>query len=312
MGCGEGERSLQVRDAKSGRPLEIAVCYRCGLVRLDGIAGSNSLREYYSHRYREDYKGSRTPKPKHIYRAAIAAYSRLKFIESGLKSAAHERRPTTLLDIGAGGGEVVCIAEKLGFAASGIEPNLGYSEFARLAFGVQVDTLHFDEALDRRADLVTLFHVLEHMPNPSSVLSALWAVVNPGGYLMVEVPNIEQADASPANIFFQAHLFYFSKSSLLALASPYFEPIAISERGNLMVLFKRREVISPMRMPTASSVAQTLRRLDQKGWFEYLTKGGGLLKPFRRIAQYWREHKVRRMSPIEIISFAIALSDKSQ
>lgn len=306
FGCEGPHTRVADRDAKSGQPLEVRICLDCGLVQQLGIPSPERLREYYSHRYREDYKGIVTPKAKHIWRAANAGRERLQFIKAALALTAEESQPKTLLDIGAGGGEVVCVARSFGFLAEGIEPNHGYSEFARQAYDVRVDTLHLDQALDRRADLVTLFHVLEHLPDPSAAMRAMFQLVNPGGYLMIEVPNIEQSDASPANIYFKAHLYYFGRASLVALASPYFEPIKIEHRGNLRGLFRRRHEAGPRVLPSQQEVAATLLRLSQKGWAEYLSKGGGWKKPFSRLIQYRREFQVKNLTPAQIVERAVA------
>jgi SAM-dependent methyltransferase len=214
--------------------------------------------------------------------------------------------PNTLLDIGAGGGEFVYAAQCSGLNAVGIEPNLGYSEFARDAYGVRIDTLDLDQVADRRVEMVTLFHVLEHMPKPIEVIEALYQIVKDDGWLFIEVPNIEQADASPSNIFFQAHLLYFSESSLSAIATSYFEPIYIESKGNLKILFKRRSAPIQSRLPRQEQVKHTLKRLDQKGWFEYLTMGGGVWKLARRVRQYWMESRLRGLNPSEIVRKALA------
>lgn len=301
----DGERkTLTKRDAKTNQALEISVCLKCGLVQLSEFPTVEGLRQYYSHHYREDYKGSFTPKPKHIFRAARAARDRLTFLKSRLVDMGHPL-PNTLLDIGAGGGEFVYAAKCIGLDAVGIEPNLGYSDFARDSYSVHIDTLHLDQVCDRKADVVTLFHVLEHIPNPIEVIKTLYEIVKEDGWLFVEVPNIEQADASPSNIFFQAHLFYFSEVNLIAVASSYFEPVYTDTKGNLRILLKRRKTPIPPRLPRAEQVQQTLRRLDQKGWFEYLTLGGGLWKPARRIRQYWMESRLGGLTPREIVEKAL-------
>lgn len=310
MNCGGGRKLFEARDAKTRGSLEISVCLACGLVQQSTIPEGNDLRQYYSHHYRENYKGVHQPKPKHIFRAARAARDRLGFLSACFTSMGLPL-PATLLDVGAGGGEVVYAAGRLGMDASGIEPNLGYSEFARDAYGVRVDTQHLDQAAERRADIVTLFHVLEHMPNPLEVMGLLFRVTKENGWLYIEVPNIEQPDASPSNIFFRAHLLYFSEATLISAASPYFEPVSVDSIGNLRVLFKRRNSPQPLRVPQQKQIQRTLDRLAQKGWLEYLTKGGGLLKPARKVRQYWLESQLKGLTPREIVERALANSDSA-
>ena len=289
-------RVISTKDAKTSAALTVCYCESCGLVQQAAIPTEDELRVYYSHHYREDYKKTYSPKPKYVYRAGIAAKSRIAFLRQALVGENLGSKPT-LLDIGAGGGEFVYAATRAGFLATGIEPNQGYSEFARKAYGIAIETSHLDQLSAQTYSLVTMYHVLEHMPDPEAVMKRLYELVSPGGYLMVEVPNIEQGDASPANIFFKAHLYYFSASTLQSFASAYFEPIKVDKTGNLKILFKRRLAPINKELPTQSEVEKTLARLKSKGWIEYVFLESGWKKPFRRLLQMRRESQVKALAP---------------
>ena len=224
----------------------------------------------------------------------MAAIERVNFLRS------HGVHGGKLLDVGAGGGEFVYISKARGYDSRGIEPNLGYSEFARTQYGVEIKTGELCEA-GGGYDIITMFHVLEHMPNFESLKMA-WSMLNEGGYLFIEVPNIETNDASPHNIYFKAHLFYFNRATLSACASKYFEPLVIEERSNLRILFKRTSRQSHITLPKQDNVSHIALRLRQKGWFEYLVAGGGIYKPFFKLNQHIRESKVKNKSPLKILN----------
>jgi SAM-dependent methyltransferase len=170
---------------------------------------------------------------------------------------------------------------------------------------VVVRTLHLDQIQGEKYDIVSLFHVLEHMPNPIAAFDRLASLINPCGSLIIEVPNIEQADAAPSNIFFKAHLFYFSAATLIACASRHFEPIVISNKGNLSVIFKKRLTESALSLPTRDDVKALERRLSRKGWIEYLTLGGGWRKPYKRLTRAFIEFGISGRSPREVLSIAL-------
>lgn len=124
-------------DAKSQETLHVAICKGCGLVQQDPIPSEQELHHFYTHNYRVDYKKTYTPKPKHVYRAGMAGLDRLRFLKrNGLAGG-------KLLDIGAGGGEFVYLSKRSGYRSVGVEPNIGYSEFAKSQYGVQVTTGDF-------------------------------------------------------------------------------------------------------------------------------------------------------------------------
>ena len=294
---------MKPKDAKSGEMLHISLCKQCGLVQQAQLPTDTELKIYYSHNYRTDYKQTYHPKPKYVRRAGLAALERVRFLSTHLPA----KHGTRLLDIGAGGGEFVYVASKSGFQATGIEPNQGYSEFAKQQYGIDVRTAMLDEVAGASADLVTLFHVFEHMANPHAVIDKIAAVLAPDGYLFIEVPNITQSDASPHNIYFKAHLFYYGRATLVAMASRWFEPLEIQDSGNLRVLFqKRRAPLPAPNLPSAAQAKQVARRLREKGWGEYLFEGGGLLKPVRRLEQMLTESRIGDAQPRALLDQLIA------
>ena len=292
------------RDQKSGDFLPVSMCQSCGLVQQETLPESFELKIYYSHHYRKDYKRTYAPKLKYVFRAGVAAKDRLAFLRAnGLLDCPAGK---LFLDVGAGGGEVVFAASEAGFRAKGIEPNEGYSSFARDAYGIEVVTGGLEDIHESEFDVITMFHVLEHMPDPIAVFRRLYQIIKDDGLLLVEVPNIEQADASPSNIFFKAHLFYFSKATLLAAASLGFDAVRVEDKGNLRVLFRKRRELAPTVLPSKADVERTRRRLGQKGWIEYLTVGGGWRRPFQRIKNRFQEMRFAKGTPRETLERALA------
>ncbi len=284
-------------DAKTQAPLDISSCPDCSLVAQKNIPSDEELKIYYSHNYRQDYKSTYSPKPKYVHRAGQAALKRIRFLQKNL-----DLNKQTLIDIGAGGGEFVYIAQQFGLAARGIEPNIGYSNFSKEQYGVEVKTAMLSDVEDSSADILTLFHVFEHMAKPHEVMKKLHQSLKENGYLYIEVPNILQADASPHNIYFKAHLFYYSKHTLISMASRYFEVVDVEDQGNLQILFKKRsQALESLILPTHDTVQISQERMVKKGWFEYLFLAGGIMKPLFRIERMIAEAFIRKKQPKEIL-----------
>lgn len=291
-------QSWTAQDAKSGERLSMALCGGCGLVQQSELPTDEALKIYYSHNYREDYKSTHQPKAKYVYRAGQAARDRLAFIRRAGVTAQGNR----LLDIGAGGGEFCYLAGRAGFDAAGIEPHMGYSDYAREQYDVAVRTCDIDGLEHSEIDVVTMFHVFEHLAHPTDVVRKVWSVLSEQGHLVIEVPNIHQSDASPHNIYFKAHLFYYSRFSLMAAVSQYFELVALEDNNNLFMAFrKRNQPLPAMVLPSPAQITQTQTRLTQKGWTEYLVEGGGWKKVFRRASKAVEEVRLGKIPARDIL-----------
>lgn len=152
-------------------------CDECGLVQQTVPPTDEALRIWYSHHYRRDYKSTIEPRPKHVRRAGLAALDRLRFLDA----AAGPSRGRRLMDVGAGGGEFVYLASRSGYAARGLVPNVGYSDFARRHYDVDVRTAGIEQLAPGCADLVTMFHVLEHLDDPGAAFARIHAALADGG-----------------------------------------------------------------------------------------------------------------------------------
>ncbi len=98
-----------------------------------------------------------------------------------------------LLDLGCGNGFFLTLAREAGFEVYGQEISENAQRYAEKNFGLQV----FRDPLESlaveqvgRYDIVTLWHVLEHIINPLEALKLVGTLLKPGGLLVVEVPNV--------------------------------------------------------------------------------------------------------------------------
>ncbi len=85
---------------------------------------------------------------------------------------------------------------------------------------------YLSELNKNKYDVITLFHVLEHVPDPKSLLKDLRSRLNKGGQIIIEVSNIEDAlltlyDSGPFSHFYywSPHLYYYSAKTLEKLVS---------------------------------------------------------------------------------------------
>lgn len=131
----------------------------------------------------------------------------------------------SLLDIGAGTGDFLKVAKEKGWEVYGMEPNNNAAELALEKGVVLQSSLNNFEG--KQFDVVTLWHVLEHIPNLEETIVQLSKLVKPNGTLVIAVPNFKSFDAKYYKEFWAAydvprHLWHFSKLAIEKLFSENF------------------------------------------------------------------------------------------
>ena len=259
--CAGRDVTVVSRRSRSGRPLRTVACKACGLVWSD--PRPQEARQFYTEDYRLAYKGTFAPKDKHVLRAGRVALDRLEMIRP------HLRGRMKVLDVGSGGGEFAYLLKSIGHEVTGVEPNRGYAGFAAGQYGLDIRQGMLDEVeLEPGGwDLVTVWHVLEHMEDPAAVLRKLRAALRPDGQLVVEVPNVEAVCQSPRGTFHEAHIFSFGIPTLSRLgerAGFRVERTAAStDGGNILVVFQANDQAPDLDGAIAGHherVVRTLRR----------------------------------------------------
>ncbi|SDW20861.1 class I SAM-dependent methyltransferase [Aequorivita viscosa] len=132
----------------------------------------------------------------------------------------------SLLDVGAGTGDFLKVAKESAWKVQGMEPNTKARSLA-LEKGIVLKN-SLDEFKGEQFDVVTLWHVLEHIPNLDETISILTDLVKPGGSLIIAVPNYKSFDATYYGNFWAAydvprHLWHFSKIAIEELFSVNFK-----------------------------------------------------------------------------------------
>jgi 2-polyprenyl-3-methyl-5-hydroxy-6-metoxy-1,4-benzoquinol methylase len=268
------------------------------MVSQNPIPTEQEVEQYYSTEYRQDYKQVFEPKLKHVYRAGNLALNRLEFLTKNNVTSGK------LLDVGAGGGEFTYVSSHLGFDSTGIEPNIGYSNYAKDQYQANVKTGQLVD-IDDKFDVITMFHVMEHIPDPVKTFKKLYDLLNDGGSLFVEVPNIETYSQSPDNTFFKAHIHYFSETTLISAASQFFNVIDADNSGNLRLLLNKKKSIQKLKLPTQVQVSEAKKVLEKKGWFNYVIKGKGYKKALNRIKIIIQDKQLAKLDAKDVLDTII-------
>ena len=136
-----------------------------------------------------------------------------------------------ILDIGAGTGDFLSFIQSESMSVTGIEPNPKARELAKnKGFFLEEDIKNVKGKL---FDVITMWHVLEHIPNLEETIIDLESLLKPNGVLIVAVPNFYSFDAAYYKSLWAAfdvprHLWHFSKVSMNKLFIDKFSLLKIS------------------------------------------------------------------------------------
>ena len=171
--------------------------------------------DYISH---TDARRNSFEKVYHLIKG-IALKRKLKLITEVSES----RR--TLLDVGCGTGDFLQIAANSGWKISGIEPNDQARDIAnKKTNGAVLNTDLISKFEPHSFDVITLWHVLEHLSDLDQQFSTFKKLLKPDGALIIAVPNYKSFDAELYKSFWAAydvprHLWHFSQSSIKKLGA---------------------------------------------------------------------------------------------
>jgi len=151
-----------------------------------------------------------------------------------------DRRDNLLVDVGCGRGDFLARMKSLGWNVLGIEPDPVAAALAERR-GIPVFCGSLSEAAlpDSVADQVLMHHVLEHTPDPWTMIDESFRILRPGGQLLIVTPNND----SLGHRFFKEnwrglepprHLFVYSGSSMKKiLEKSFFKRFQVTTRVNL-------------------------------------------------------------------------------
>ncbi|MGH7856846.1 MAG: class I SAM-dependent methyltransferase, partial [Candidatus Binatia bacterium] len=221
-------------DFRYGTPdlFPVVRCRRCGLVRTDPRPAVGELERFYpthysAHRSDALQYQSRSGellrrlalgRPTLVRSWAIAAYNSVAY------RAILASPPGRLLDVGCGLGHYLEIWKSFGWEVEGLEPAPDAAAVAekRLGVPVHVGSVESVSLPERRFDVVTLCHALEHVRSPRTALRSIRRSLVPEGRLLLMLPNFAAWDRrlfAPEWYAMEVprHLFHFEPSTLRAL-----------------------------------------------------------------------------------------------
>jgi 2-polyprenyl-3-methyl-5-hydroxy-6-metoxy-1,4-benzoquinol methylase len=205
----------------SHETFQILACDFCGFKFTNPRPEENEINKYY---YSDDYI-SHSNSNKGLLNISYQIIRKFT-ISYKLKLVLHYKKYGRALDIGCGTGEFLNNLQKNKFEVFGIEPNTHARNYAERKYNIKIIDSDINNMENETFDVITLWHVLEHIHKLNDNISQIKRVIKKEGTLIIAVPNPDSFDSKIYGEFWAAydlprHLYHFSKNNVKSLFNKY-------------------------------------------------------------------------------------------
>lgn len=195
---------------------QLQICQKCNFVITSPRPAETFLARYYeSENYISHSQKAKKLIDKLYYQVRkITLKQKLRLINR-----CNRFQKGTLLDVGCGTGHFLKTCLQAGWQVAGIEPNEKARNIASQYIQKDLYSSLHELPSNKNFDVITLWHVLEHIGQLNEALAKLNALLTPVGTLVIAVPNRESYSAQYFKKFWAAydvprHLWHFTKKNL--------------------------------------------------------------------------------------------------
>jgi len=219
-GCDDLKEAFNAVDHfSSGEVFPVSNCTRCGFHFTNNFPSENTIGKYYDSPDYISHSDSDKGLTNRLYH-----YFRKRMLKKKINLVADylppKDSPVRLLDIGCGTGYFLQAAKEQGWGVSGIEKDEKARESAIIRTNIRVkDQNEFWELEDKSFNVVTLWHVLEHLEKLNETIDKIKEITTPEGIIVIALPNCRSYDAgfykeSWAAYDIPRHLWHFSPETV--------------------------------------------------------------------------------------------------
>ena len=200
----------------------IVKCSSCGFHFTNPIPAESIIGNYYKSEEYVSHSSSNKGIINRVY-SIVRNYT----LKQKVKLLSNYTKGNSLLDIGAGTGHFLNLAQAQGYEIQGLEPDEDARSFANQQFNLSLEKLDTLTSISSDSkDLITMWHVLEHVYHLKRDLSEIVRVLKTGGYLFIAVPNMDSWDAKFYKSYWAAydvprHLYHFQENTIKKLIETF-------------------------------------------------------------------------------------------
>lgn len=219
--CGKSDDVQMSETDPRGIPFKVALCQKCGLMRADPYYTEKTLRNFYNFEYRGLYEDGLKVNNK-FFEIEVEGG---RFIYNYLRENYFKKdfSKKTIFEIGCSAGGILFSFKEKGNDVFGCDYDSSYLAYGKSkGLNLKVGGIEKLFELKKRADIVILCHVLEHIPDPVTELKKVRKLLKKDGIIFIAVPGIYYIHKSSQSSFEDyvqnAHVFYFTLSTLTRIA----------------------------------------------------------------------------------------------
>jgi 2-polyprenyl-3-methyl-5-hydroxy-6-metoxy-1,4-benzoquinol methylase len=181
-------------DTKGATVYQIVACANCHFIFVNPRPGKNWIGAAYQN---ANYQPFMSAQSQRSLWDRLYDFARSLNVRSKRRKIELLKPKGSILDVGCGTGEFLNQMQVKGWQASGIETDAPAAAFAKSEYGLAISnsdlaSVGFDE---KSFDVITFWHVLEHVFDPIPTLKMAARILKDDGIMLVACPNIESADA---------------------------------------------------------------------------------------------------------------------
>jgi len=210
--CGHSDFSVLLPHESFGFPVRTVECAQCGLLYSNPGPTQRFLADFYGTTYRNLYEGTKRVPEEYIRKNQLPQLAEMRvrryrgFLGPGVR----------VMDVGCGLGLFLNEVRRRieGAYIQGVEPEPNTAEYCQNRLHISVDRRFLDQIpASQPFDVLSAFHVLEHVCDFQSFFAAVCRHLRPGGLMLAEVPN-SLGSWHGIGMFHIAHLQTFSPRTL--------------------------------------------------------------------------------------------------
>lgn len=241
--CNSHSFQLLREKDRNGKTVLNYICNCCGFIQVFPRMTSFEKEKLYKEgEFSTTARKSKKLSDEKIKASERTSYKYFSILENYFKEGLYVREKSCL-EVGCGSGSFLRYMKVAGWSVEGIEPDKVFSEKGKIIYDVKIHNIFIENfKTNKRYDLISSFHVIEHVSDPNTFLNLIYNLLNDDGVLYLECPSIDFMYGESLDFFFwDVHVNTFSNKTLSAfLMKNGFEVLQMFENNSFTNVIARK------------------------------------------------------------------------